>query len=164
LPRTAALTRDIAQIKDRGVFRDSAHLGRLSARLFPRPRRFRLAWKESRASAPLFVWALEPPDDRFVALGMVTTSGPEPPAPEAARCVPRSWCEAAVEAGLEHVWNDGHGGGLWRIRQTGLLAAAKSPAVLEGALFQLRSDVTACDWRLADLVMQDSPSAIVKIT
>ena len=138
------------QLRDRGVFRDSKHLPRLLPRVLPRPRRFRLAWKETRGSAPLYVWEIEPPDDAFVALGMLATPSPEPPPADAARCVPRTWCEPVGEEGLEPVWQDGRAGGLWRVRQSGMMVASRGTAAPEGTCFQLRRDLAAGEARLGD--------------
>ena len=143
------------QLRDRGVLHDSAHLGRVLARMLQLPRRYRLAWRETRGSAPVFIWALEPPSDAFVPLGMVATPSAEPPAPDAARCVPRTWCEPATEEGMQRVWQDGRAGGLWRVRQTGLLVASRTTAAPEGTCFQLRRDLAAGEARLVDLLCDE---------
>ena len=102
------------ELRDRSVFRDSVYNAPVLARLLPIPRRFREAWRVSKGSATLCVWEPEPPDDRYVALGMVATTGqdPAPPPSDAVRCVPREWCERAQEGGLEEVWRDGRAGAL----------------------------------------------------
>ena len=138
------------QLRDRSVFRDSKHLGRLLPRVLPRPRRYRLAWKETRGSSAIYVWALEPPDEAFVSLGMLATPSPEPPARDASRCVPRAWCEPVSEDGLQAVWQQGLAGGLWRVLQTGMLVASRNAEAPEGTCFQLRRDMAAGEVRLAD--------------
>ena len=134
------------------MLRDSPHAAAVLARLAPHPRRFRLVLHipASAASAAgggvggvpaLYVWEPVPPDTRFSGLGMVSTPGPDPPPPAAARCVPAAWCEPAREEDVERVWADPAAGSLWRVRQTGLLtAAARSAAPPAGAL-RLRRDL-----------------------
>jgi hypothetical protein len=133
------------------VFHESIYLDHLVARVLPVPRRFRLAWKETRGSSPLYVWAPDPPDDAFVGLGMLATTSPEPPPPDSARCVPRTWCEAVEAEAMERLWQDDRAGGLWRLRQTGLLVAAKSSTGPQaGSCYQLRRDLVGSEVRLVD--------------
>ena len=133
------------------MLRDSPHAAAVLARLAPHPLRFRLALHVPAAAAAvaggdggggaLYVWEPVPPDGRFAALGMVATPGPDPPQVEAARCVPAAWCEPAGEGGAERVWLDPAAGGLWRVRQTGLLAAAARSAAAPAGALRLRPGV-----------------------
>jgi hypothetical protein len=117
------------ELRDRSVYRDSVHNSPVLARLLPVPRRFREVWRVAKGSACLCVWEAEPPDERYVALGMVATTGqdPAPPPFDSVRCVPREWCETAQQ-GLEEIWRDGRAGALWRVRQSGLLLAGRGAA------------------------------------
>ena len=120
------------ELRDRSVYRDSVYNAPVLAQLLPLPLRFREALRVVKGSATLCVWEAEPPDERFVALGMVATVSPGPasaqPPADAVRCVPLGWCTRAPENGLEEIWRDGLAGALWRVRQTGLLVAAKGAA------------------------------------
>ena len=114
------------------------------AGLLPPPRRFHEVLHLGKGSTRLYVWQADPADDDFVALGMVVTvsSGdaatPPEPSPDEMRCVPRAGCERAGEGALEEVWRDGLSGGLWRVRQTGLLVAGQGTAAPEAMVLKRR--------------------------
>lgn len=85
----------------------------------PPPRRFRRAWQVKLPDLPSFyAWEPVPPDDRYVALGMVITNTDEPPLTSSVRCLHRSLC-CAARAPPEQLWTSkglgGAQGSLWRV-------------------------------------------------
>jgi hypothetical protein len=63
-------------------------------------------------------WEPIPPDDSFVALGMVITTTNEAPLPTSVRCLHRDLCRPAAEP-PKFLWNDrglgGTAGSLWTV-------------------------------------------------
>lgn len=45
------------------------------ARIFPTPRRYSLAWSHPRGKDHLYVWRAVSPDEDYIALGCVATTG-----------------------------------------------------------------------------------------
>lgn len=188
----------VRQLRDRSVYRDSAYNVRVLPRLLPHPRRLRLAWRagggpgtgagagaSGGAASALHVWELVPPDDRYVGLGMMASVGPDPPPADAARCVPRAWCEPAAARDVQPVWGGeasagpGPGGevrgGLWRMRDSGLLVAARvgeAPAAAAGAgadaprpvWWVLRRDLLRGDVRVEEVTPRPLLEALFKPT
>lgn len=110
-------------------------------------------WECPKGEKPLYVWSAVPPSARFVALGMIATSSPEPPLPDAMACVPAEWCLPAPEA-PQLLWEGGAGGGagsLWRVGNLGLLWACRGREPPEGPIYSLRNS----KFKLADVTPAD---------
>ena len=56
---------------------------------------YRIAFKTTRGTLPLYIWEAIPPDTRYVALSMLATTTDAPPPQEAINCVPLAWCVPA---------------------------------------------------------------------
>jgi hypothetical protein len=67
----------LMEARDRGVmaFQASKYLAKVVARVFPTPRRYSLAWSHPRGKDHLYVWRAISPDDDYIALGCVATTG-----------------------------------------------------------------------------------------
>ncbi|KAH8044641.1 hypothetical protein JL722_14615 [Aureococcus anophagefferens] len=63
--------------------------------LFPKADNFRRLWEIMSGRTHLYIWTAVPPAG-FVALGVGVTTGPEPPAAGAVRCVPAAWAVPAT--------------------------------------------------------------------
>ena len=105
------------------------------------PQRFHRVWGVQTGSQPLFVWEPIPPNDSFVALGMVATSTEEAPPIRSVHCVPSDWVEPAPEL-TKLLWQDagssGKPGSLWAIGSLSLLAATQGNASPSGKSWQLK--------------------------
>lgn len=141
-------------------------------RLLPHPVRFQLVWSKLQGRRHLFVWRPVPPGPDFVALGDVCTAvedtraatnplyrppadllsghdehGGEPPPLTCVRCVPRHWV-AETRTSPQAVWDDsgtaGRRGGLWRINELGLMAAAEGHAPPEGPFYRFMCGSWLC--------------------
>jgi hypothetical protein len=92
------------------------------------PSRFHRVWGIQTGNSPLFVWEPIPPSEEFIALGMVATLTEEPPAVRSVHCVPREWCDQAMDLN-KMIWSDagasGKPGSLWAVGTLGLLAASQ---------------------------------------
>ena len=118
----------------------SEHLASVVAQLLPCPIRYRLAWHSLQHKPPLYLWRAVPPSGQFLALGMIATTGEEPPSLTAMHCVPRRWCERQ-QAGTPPrlVWRDdgscgGRPGSFWSLPLSGLVVAANGMDPPEEAL------------------------------
>jgi len=84
--------------------------------VLPKPVQFRLEWRKDQAKTPFRAWRAEPPSDDYVALGMIGTTGDEPPPLDSMRCVPRRWLVPRNEP-AKLVWDDkgteGRPGSIW---------------------------------------------------
>ena len=69
------------ELRDHSVLpmQRSKYNAAVTAKLFPRPLRFRLELEHTKGEKALYVWSAVSPSPRFVALGMVATCTPEPP-------------------------------------------------------------------------------------
>ena len=92
-------------------------------KFLPHPARYRQVWgtssgergekggKKGSAGKEFYGWEPIPPNENFVALGMVGGRGDEPPKREEVRCVPRNWLVQGSESGVRGIWTDSGGGG-----------------------------------------------------
>lgn len=51
----------------------------------------RLVWSRAQGKHSFYAWLPVPPTERFVALGMATTTSPDPPSIDTVRCIPKAW-------------------------------------------------------------------------
>ena len=88
----------------------------------------------------MFVWEPVPPNENFIALGMVATQTEEPPPIRTVHCVPRAWVEPAPDL-TKLVWSDagssGKPGSLWAVGSLQLLVAAQGNASPGGKSWKL---------------------------
>eukprot|EP00419_Tripos_fusus_P020771 CAMPEP_0172749870 /NCGR_PEP_ID=MMETSP1074-20121228/148372_1 /TAXON_ID=2916 /ORGANISM="Ceratium fusus, Strain PA161109" /LENGTH=397 /DNA_ID=CAMNT_0013581909 /DNA_START=257 /DNA_END=1447 /DNA_ORIENTATION=+ len=104
-------SRQILQVRDTGwgATGKDEYLLAAADHYCPCPIEFRQVWQQQRGQ-PVFIWRPVPPNDTFVALGMVATTTPEPPLVDSVRCVPKSFCRKVKEEPV-HLWDDVGGGG-----------------------------------------------------
>jgi hypothetical protein len=131
----------------RSVMRDSKYNSEVIARLLPNPKLFRLVWKLTKGSEPLYVWEAVSPDPRFTALSMVATKSESAPPLDVICCVPISWCVPAPEP--RRVFQEGTGA-LWSVGSLGFLAAAKGPMPPAGTWYDLRPDLAEREFKLLE--------------
>ena len=96
-------------------------------RILPHPVRYHEVWRQQRGSV-LYAWEPVPISPAFVALGMIVTRTPDPPALDAVRTVPKHWCfPSSTEP--RKVWEDagaagGRRGSMWVVNSLELMAVA----------------------------------------
>jgi len=83
----------------------------------PHPIRFREIWSQrggasaEGGSKSLHIWEPIPPNETFVAMGMVATRSAAEPPVKCVRCVPRAWVAQVPESQVDRFWNDSGTGG-----------------------------------------------------
>ena len=128
--------------RDRFKFSRGPWLDPCLQTLAPHPLHFRLIWHKAAGETPLFAWQAEPPNDNYVALGMVFTASAEQPDAAMMRCVHRSWLREATEPPTL-LWDDrgtaGRAGSLWRVGGAlGLVWATPGHEPPRGPFYELR--------------------------
>jgi len=125
----------------------------------PHPKQFTLAYQMVQGKHTLYAWRPEPPSEDVVALGMLFTSSPEPPAKESLRCIHKSWLQPATSP-PRLVWNNesmpGRPVSFWIVNSMQLVWASKGSLAdpPQGPFYELRADAP---FQLADLC--DEPPA-----
>lgn len=110
---------------------------------------YRLVWHSTQHKPPLYIWRAVPPAQNFVALGMVVSTGEEPPPLTACHCVPRRWCEAVVAD--RFVWRDdgqgGRAGSLWATPNMDLMLCVRGhePGEEERTVWCLKEEKCSSD-------------------
>ena len=66
----------------------SQYLKHILLYAFPLPIRYLMVWSNTRLN-DVYAWEPVPPNDQFVAMGMVFTTTDEPPPLDAIHCVPK---------------------------------------------------------------------------
>jgi hypothetical protein len=108
------------EVLDSSSFRlsGSAFLRPLIEQYFPTPTRFRQVWNQQRGQRQFFAWKAIPPNDSFVALGMIATVTEDPPPLDCMRCVPKAICQVSNQP-PRLVWEDtgtgGRRGSMWAV-------------------------------------------------
>lgn len=142
-PRADRYTLELTDLTVNAV-QQSKWLPLAARQCLPHPQRFHRVWSVQTGSHPLFVWEPVPPNEQFVALGMIATQTEEPPPARFVHCVPRSWVEPGPELN-KLIWSDagssGKPGSLWSCGTLQTLVAAQgnaSPAGKSWALVRTR--------------------------
>jgi len=110
---------EVVDLQESGMFakHDRKELESFIEIFFPHPLRFRRIWAMQAAAAlksrvqPLHVWQAVPPNDDFVAIGMIVTTSDVEPQPGSMRCVPKWWVEQASRDEVGLLWTDAGMGG-----------------------------------------------------
>ena len=131
---------------------DKVLMADLVSKFAPYPKRYHMVWSHrgdgggdgGEAVENLYFWKPIPRNDRYVALGMVTTTNDEPPPLEAVCTVPRKWVVPTTMA-PKQIWNDAGSGGrpgsVWVINEYGLIAATKGHgAPPAGPFYSLKAE------------------------
>jgi len=125
-PRADRYTLELTDLTVNSV-QQSKWLALAARQCFVHPQRFHRVWGVQTGTYPLFVWEPVPPNEHFVALGMVATQTEEPPPARSVHCVPRDWVEADPDLN-KLIWSDagasGKPGSLWAVGTLQTLVAS----------------------------------------
>ena len=96
-----------------------------------------------RGEKQLYIWSAVPPSDKFVALGMIATTSPQPPPLDAMHCVPMEWCAPPHPWDQPVlVWESTMGskpGAIWRVGSLGLLWVTQTASTPPDGILSLRN-------------------------
>jgi len=143
--------RQILQVKDISmVGLPDEHLIDFANYYLPNPAMFREVWNQLSGQQHLHIWRPVPPNDNFVALGMVATTSAEQPSVESVRCVPKSWCRPAAKA-PRHIWDDAGSGGregsIWVVNSLEVLWVTKGHREpRDDTFWELAQDSVTFSW------------------
>ena len=107
----------------------------------PHPIRFHQVWRQHKGEKAMFAWEPIPPNENFVALGMVVTTSDTAPPVDCIRVVPRRWTKKS-QIVPRLVWNDagtgGRPGSIWIINEMGLIWITSGHDAPPGPFYNLK--------------------------
>ena len=93
--------------------------------------------------ADLYIWKAVPPNNDFVALGMVATNSADEPSLMSLRCCYKGWLVRSTDTPVL-IWSDagkgGKKGSIWQLNKMGLLHVVEGHDCPSGEFFELKSD------------------------
>lgn len=132
----------------------SIHLdARVVNQLFPHPIKYKEVWSQKQGDSKFYAWQAIPPDDDFVALGMLGTTTPQEPALTEMRCIPRRLLKECKDK-PKKIWDDsgtgGRAGSVWTVSPMQLLYVTAGHAAPTGPFYVLNKDQLMCDLGVGD--------------
>jgi len=125
-PNRDNIERQCLEISDTsaGMLSGSDWLPHVLDKFLPHPARFRLVWSLTHGSNPFYAWEPVPPNENFVALGMVGGKKDEEPSVKCVRCVPASWVQESRHT--KRIWSyngaGGRQGSMWVVNKLYLIS------------------------------------------